>query len=69
MAKLCDFGKEIKKKLVDIDKTQNWLIEEVRKDSGLYFDSSYMNKIMTGKLRSPRIIASIHKVLNFKSGE
>ncbi len=66
MTKLCDFGKEIKKKLVDIDKPQNWLIEEVRKDSGLYFDSSYMNKIMTGKLGTPKIISSICKILGIE---
>ena len=59
MTKLCDFGKEIKKKLVDIDK-------EVRKDSGLYFDSSYMNKIMTGKLGTPKIISSICKILDIE---
>ena len=37
MTKLCNFGKEIKKRLVDIDKNQEWLITEVRADTGLYF--------------------------------
>lgn len=36
MSKLCNFGKEIKKRLVDIDKNQEWLITEVRADTGLY---------------------------------
>ena len=39
MSKLCNFGKEIKKRLVDIDKNQEWLITEVRADTGLYFDT------------------------------
>lgn len=35
MSKLCNFGKEIKKRLVDIDKNQEWLITEVRADTCL----------------------------------
>ena len=47
--KVCEFGKEIKKKLVDLDQTQEWLIEQVKADTGLFFDSSYLHKILTGK--------------------
>lgn len=61
--KLCDFGKKIKKKLVDIDQSQDWLISQVASDTKLYFDSSYLYKIMTGKLATPKIIASICKIL------
>ena len=64
MTKLCSFGKEVKKRLVDIEHTQEWLIREVRKDTGLFFDSSYLHKILTGKLSSPRITASIRRILN-----
>lgn len=63
MSKFCDFGKKIKKKLIDIDQTQNWLIEEVRMDTGKYFDSSYLYKILTGELTTPSIISSISKIL------
>ena len=58
MSKLCNFGKEIKKRLVDIDKNQEWLITEVRADTGLYFDTGYLHKILVG-----RIVASISKIL------
>ena len=61
--KVCEFGKEIKKKLVDLDQTQDWLIEQVRADTGLFFVSSYMHKILTGKLQTPKIIESISKIL------
>lgn len=61
--RFCDFGKEIKKRLVDIDETQNWLIEEVHKDTGLYFDSSYLYRIMTGKVATPSIVSSISQIL------
>ena len=64
MAKLCDFGKEIKKRLVDIDKNQEWLIAEVKADTGLYFDSGYLYKVLTGTLSTPSIVSSICKILD-----
>ena len=66
MTKLCDFGKEIKKRLIDIDKNQEWLISEVQKDTDLYFDSSYMHKILIGKLSTPSIVSSIRKILDLR---
>lgn len=63
MAKLCDFGKEVKKKLIDIDQTQEWLCHEVNSDTGLFIDSSYMSKVLTGKLSTPSIVSSIKRIL------
>ena len=63
MAKFCDFGKEIKKRLIDIDQNQEWLIAKVREDTGLFFDSGYMHKILTGRLATPSIIESIKRIL------
>lgn len=60
---LTDFGKEIKKRLIDMDKSQKWLIEQVSAETGLYFDRSYIHKIMTGKLDSHKIVSAICKVL------
>lgn len=62
-AVIIPFGKEIKKKLVDLDKNQNWLIERVASQTGLYFDGSYLHKIMTGKLRTPKIVNAICEIL------
>ena len=61
--KICQYGKEIKKRLVDIDKTQVWLIGEVAKDTGLYFDRSYLHKVMVGKNNNPKIKTSIFSIL------
>lgn len=61
--KICQYGKEVKKKLVDIDQTQEWLIGKVGADTGLYFDSSYLYKIMTGRLATPSIVSSICRIL------
>lgn len=64
MKKFCDFGKEIKKRLIDIDQNQEWLIAKVREDTGLFFDSGYMHKILTGRLTTPSIIESIKRILD-----
>lgn len=58
-----DFGKEVKKRLVDLEKTQAWLINEVRAKTGLFFDSSYMHKIITGKNATPKIVQAIREIL------
>lgn len=66
-SELCQYGKEIKKRLVDIDKTHRWLIEQVSEDTGLYFDRSYLSKIKTGQNNNPKIKASIEKVLGLNT--
>ena len=47
-----------------MDKSQKWLIEQDSAETGLYFDRSYIHKIMTGKLDSPKIVTAICKVLD-----
>lgn len=64
MAQVCDFGKEVKKKLVDIDQNQEWLCQRVREDSGLYVDSAYMSRIIYGIRTPEKIVASICKILD-----
>ncbi len=69
MAQLTAFGKEIGKKLIDIEKTQNWLIESVRQKTGLYFDDSYLYKVKTGQLSSPKIVQAIREILDIPREE
>ena len=69
MAKLTAFGKEIGKNLIDIEKTQNWLIESVRQKTGLYFDDSYLYKVKTGQLSSPKIVQAIREILDIPREE
>ena len=66
MAKLSEFGKEIGKRLIDLDKPQFWLIEEVRSKTGLYFDDSYLYKIKTGQLATPKIVQAIRDILDIQ---
>jgi hypothetical protein len=64
IVKLCNYGKQIKKRLVDIDHNQEWLISQVREKTGLYFDDSYLYKIMVGKNKPEKIITAINEVLS-----
>ena len=63
------FGKSVKHRLLDIDKDQNWLIEQVKKETDLYFDRSYLHKIMTGKLNTPNIKKAIIEILDIQEPE
>lgn len=61
---LTPFGKAVKKRLIDLDRTQAWLIKRVAETTDLYFDRSYMYKIQTGQLATPSIIQAICKILD-----
>lgn len=45
-----NFGKAVKIRLIEMDKTQAWLIEQVKEKTGDFFDSSYLHRILSGKL-------------------
>lgn len=61
--KLCAFGVKVKQKLVEIGETQQWLEEEIKKDTGMYVDNGYLYKIFTGQRTAPKIVASINRIL------
>lgn len=63
---LSSFGKVVKKRLIDVECNQIWLIVKVREDTGLYFDDSYLHKILTGRIATPSIINSICKILEIE---
>lgn len=66
MAKTSDFGKEIKIRLVEMDKNQTWLIERVKEKTGLHFDGGYLWKVMAGEIATPGIVAAIREVLGLE---
>ena len=49
MAKTTEFGKAVKIRLIELDKTQEWLIEQVKDRTGDFFDNSYLHRLLTGK--------------------
>ena len=66
MATLTEFGKQVKIKLIQMDKPQKWLNEEVIKRTGLYFDDSYLHRIVTGKSSNPKIVSAIKEILDIE---
>lgn len=66
MAQLTVFGKDIGKRLIDLDRPQVWLIDQVRQRTGLYFDDSYLYKIKTGQLSTPKIVQAIRDILDIQ---
>ena len=61
---LTHFGKTVKKKLVDVDRNQKWLIQEVVNRTGLYFDGFYLYNILTGAKNTPKIVQAIKEILD-----
>ena len=69
IAKITPFGKAIKQKLLETDRDQKWLIGQVSEVTGLYFDGSYLHKIMTGKLSTPGVVQAICNILDIVYAE
>ena len=63
MAKTCEFGKRVKIRLVELDKTQAWLVKEVRARTGMYFDDGYLWKILSGERTTIGIVQAIKEAL------
>ena len=64
-----DFKKKVKYRLIDLGKSQKWLEEQVREQTGLFFDSSYLAKIFNGERNAPKIKSAICDILNIKEVE
>lgn len=61
--KYSDFGKQVKKRLIELDETQEWLISKCKEKTGLFLDSSYLNRILTGRSESKTIKSAITEIL------
>ena len=62
--KLTELGRKIKIALIEREQSQEWLISEVKGKTGLYFDSSYLHKVMTGKNENEKVISAIKEILD-----
>ena len=59
-----EFGIAVKIKLIKMNKTQNWLIEEIKKrNPTMFVDSSVLYKVLTGQIVSGKIVDAIKTVL------
>ncbi|MBQ7346160.1 MAG: XRE family transcriptional regulator [Oscillospiraceae bacterium] len=66
MAKHTEFGKQVKKALIDREQTGAWLVGQVRAQSGMYFDDAYLSKLLCGKKESERLEAVIREILGLR---
>ena len=73
MAKLTDFGMAVKVKLLEMGKTQEWLIAQVKERTGDFFDSSYLWRLLygntpgeTGKNGKPGKVEVIREILGLE---
>lgn len=69
MSNFSDFGLCVKTELLRIGKTQKWLEEAIAEKTGLYVDSGYMHKVLTGQRNAPKIVTAIREILNITSKE
>ena len=62
--KLTAFGLLVKTELLKQGMNQAWLEKEVTKETGLFVDSGYMYKILTGQRNAPKVVKAICGILN-----
>lgn len=62
------FGKSVKIRLIEIERSQEWLIEQVKEKTGLFFDSFYLWRILSGASTNPKIMAAIREILDLPTG-
>ena len=68
-SKFSDFGLCVKTELLRRGKEQKWLEEAVAEKTGLYVDSGYMYKVLTGKRNAPKIVAAIREILGLEEAQ
>lgn len=69
MAEFTEFGKKVKKALVDMGRNGKWLAQQVSLRSGMYFDDSYLSNLLHGQKRSERFETVIREVLGIPAKE
>lgn len=67
MGRFTEYGKTVKMKLIELEKTQEWLIEEVRNRTELFIDSGYIYKILTGQRNAPKVVNAINEILGIEN--
>ena len=65
-SKFSTFGLCVKTELLRQGKSQKWLEETITEKTGLYVDTGYMYKILTGQRNAPKIVGAICEILNIK---
>lgn len=59
-----DFRKAVKHRLIDMDRTQEWLIAEVAARTGRYCDRATIRRCTDGTTKRSPIITAIREILD-----
>lgn len=62
-SRFTDFGSCVKTDLLRRGKTQKWLESRINEKTGLFVDSGYLYKILTGQRNAPKIVQAIQEIL------
>ena len=62
--KYTPFGLCVKTELLRRGETQEWLGKQITSKYGLFVDSGYMYKILTGQRNAPKIVQAIREILD-----
>lgn len=65
--KLTEYGVAIKIRLIEMDRSQEWLINEVNKRGIIILDRSFLNRIMTGVVKTSAAVPIINEILGITS--
>ena len=65
-AKMTQFGKDVRKALIDADSSVPDLAAQVAEKTGLFCDSSYLYHIFRGDRNPPKIKNAIREILNME---
>lgn len=64
---LTDYGIKVNTALMRMNKTQQWLIDELKKVlPDRFIDSSILNKVLTGRVNSVEIQTAINELVKEK---
>ena len=67
VCKFTEFGLCVKTELLRQGKEQKWLQEQIKEKTGLFVDSGYMYKILTGQRNAPKIVKAICEILGIET--
>ena len=67
--KLTDFGLCVKTELLRRGMEQKELEKRITEETGLYVDSGYIYKILTGQRNAPKVVQAIRDILDLPAEE
>ena len=70
MAEYTGFGLVVKSKLLGPPvRTQAWLAEQASAATGMYVDSAYISRILTGQRNAPKVVRAICDILDIPDAQ